>query len=190
MSENASTRVRQYRESSDYLERYSSAHSGSILLGDFNHTSYSELDAFFGRTRSHSAAPPTSSYEDLAHPGKDKDGDSLRDGPTFGSLYPFFPNSNERRKPRRIDLILGSRGAFQLLSTRTEGGRPVEVERKEKRKTTQQDGQTGGQPGSTTVQSDGGGKSKKRKKMKLRCQEGKGGYLVGGCRASISEAKY
>lgn len=54
-----------------------------ILLGDFNHTSDLELQPF-------------AEYRDT----------TADSGATFGELYPWYEGSRDRRKPKRLDLVL------------------------------------------------------------------------------------
>ncbi|KAK4705583.1 hypothetical protein P7C70_g623, partial [Phenoliferia sp. Uapishka_3] len=65
--------------------------TSSLLLGDFNNASESELE-LLSPFLTDSYTPPSSST------------DLFRDSPTYGELYPFFYGGRgAKRKPRRID---------------------------------------------------------------------------------------
>lgn len=158
MSANSSTRVRQYTDMSQRARI--EADNPTILLGDFNHSSYTELSTLLGHGSMQGA------YVDACQPKRPSSGALssealLRHQPTFGELYPFFPGSRERRRGRRLDLILHSPATFELLEAWTDGGQPLRTSQpKRSRK--------GGQSATN--------EARPPRNVKLRCTEGKGGH--------------
>lgn len=99
--------------------------------------------------------------------------DLFRDRPTFGELYPYFKGSRrERRKPRRIDLILSADAdawSLQLEQAWLVGDSPLSVKKRVKTPKGPLKGGEGTERRRQPVV--------KTKTVNLRCQEGKGGYL-------------
>ena len=150
----------QYKEAMQFL----SGHPAAILLGDFNHAAYSEIACLVGSYTSpghfiDATLPRPSDQVSLKNSEW-----PFRQAPTFGTLYPFFVGSRERRKARRLDLILASAGRFDVTESWTEGDRAIEVERKQPKKK-----KKGARP-------DAGKQRRKPKMVKLKCREGLGGY--------------
>lgn len=148
LAPNEAIRTSQYRETASHLLDISDEPPPCICIGDFNHASYSELAPLVG----------------CAGPGLFKDvgtsSEPFRANATFGELYPFFDGSRERRKPRRIDLVLVGPG-LEATDTWTDGGDAIQTEKSRRPKP-----------------DEAGGKKRRErpKKTKLRCKEGKGGY--------------
>lgn len=147
--------------------------SKSIVLADFNHSSYGELKALVGP-----AKPPASAtglFVDCAvtirngstsqNPSSATDSiDLLRDNATFGELYPFFEGSRrkEKRKPRRLDVILARGDNLKLVKLWTDGHKAIQIDKRDRPR----------------KEDNGAAKSEQRShKVKLRCQQGKGGHL-------------
>jgi len=146
----------------------------SLLLGDFNHASYTELDALVGN--SHRPGAYIDATLPTPHGGNPRTPEwQFRQNPTFGDLFPFFEHSKDKRKPRRIDLILTQRDRFEVARTWTDGDRPLKVDkrRREERRPPDSEkpssrGPSNGRPSSVTKD--------KTQKVKLRCREGKNGF--------------
>lgn len=149
--------------------------ASSVLMGDFNHSTYEELSGLVGNP--HSEQPSDPLYQDVGFSKSISQGgastsrsdkrsrqDPLRDNATFGELYPYFPGSRrkEKRKPRRLDLILVKGDDLTFGSYWTEGDKPIAVERIEK-------------PARVDERSVPL-KSSKKHKVRLKCKEGKNGH--------------
>lgn len=145
----------------------------SIVLADFNHSSYGELKALVGP-----AKPPASAsglFVDCAvtirneatSPSPSKttiSTDLLRDNATFGELYPYFEGSRrrEKRKPRRLDIILARGDNLKLVKLWTDGQKAIQIDKRDR----------------PQKEDKGSQKSEQKShKVKLRCQQGKGGHL-------------
>ncbi|KAK9899059.1 Endonuclease/exonuclease/phosphatase [Cystobasidium minutum MCA 4210] len=161
------TRLHQYEKTSALLKDVPTA----IILADFNHSSYGELKSLVGPVR-----PPASAsglFTDCAvvnhettksQTSKPSTLDPLRDYATFGELYPFFEGSRrrEKRKPRRLDIVLARGDNLKLVKLWTDGSKPVQIDKRDRPHNVVKDSQAAKQ---------------KSYKVKLRCQQGKGGNL-------------
>jgi hypothetical protein len=137
MASNASIRKLQFEEVLHLLDPLSSC----VIMADFNHSSYNELQSFFEIPNAFPESPST--FRDVTletplqatAPGSSKQSvpalDPLRDMPTWGSLFPYYEGSKrrEKRKPRRLDLILVRGPALRLSRYWTDGDKPIQVER-------------------------------------------------------------
>lgn len=164
LAASAKTRVHQYNQLLDSTKGLQSC----VILADFNHSAYEELK-FLVKTQKHLSLNEIPPFTDCGHPAAIQRGlsqasssssaDPLRDNATFGLLYPFYEGSRrkEKRKPRRLDLVLVKGDEIQLVRQWTDGHIPIQVDRRER--------------SSKEVKED----EVKTQKVKLRCQQGKGG---------------
>lgn len=137
--------------------------SACVVLADFNHSSYTELRRLVGQNNKPPYAAAIFKDSLLASNGPSSQAvDPLRDNATFGELYPFFEGSRrkERRKPRRLDLILTKGDNLRLVKHWTDGHKPIQVDRREK---------------SRRGEEAKNEERQKTQKVKLRCQQGRGG---------------
>ncbi|GAA5986376.1 hypothetical protein JCM5350_002898 [Sporobolomyces pararoseus] len=102
--------------------------SHSILLGDFNASSSTELDPFSSSLRDVGPQPTKAQLSQLFSNAERLDF-KFRHRPTFGTLYPLVSlTSTKPRKPRRIDRIYVSKNT-RHSQYREIGGEAIEGEK-------------------------------------------------------------
>lgn len=169
------TRLQQYEELLEVTRDIPTC----IVLADFNHSSYTELKSLVGQ----GLKPPyaaaifkDSIWTDACQKSSSQAKDPLRDNATFGELYPFFEGSRrkERRKPRRLDLMLVKGDSWRLIKYWTDGHKPIQVDRREKPRKSEDSKST---------------EQQKTQKVKLRCQQGRGGNTCKLCGMKARETR-
>ncbi|GAA6007041.1 hypothetical protein JCM11491_001486 [Sporobolomyces phaffii] len=109
LPQNARLRHSQYATTLSLLNARPSA-SHSVLLGDFNASSATELDLVSSTLDDVGPVPSKGQLANASGPGGVRDVE-FRHRPTFGALYPLVTATAPKpRKPRRIDRIYVSKG--------------------------------------------------------------------------------